>query len=97
MEVVCSDKDLDKSLRDEKTLLKQYGSLRAKLLIRRIQTIRTAHSFEQLKSFPGHFHELSGDRAGQWACSLDQPYRLIFEDAGNLTVRIVEIVNYHGK
>lgn len=25
MEVVCLDKDLDKSLRDEKTLLKQYG------------------------------------------------------------------------
>ncbi|MBO4595536.1 MAG: type II toxin-antitoxin system RelE/ParE family toxin [Bacteroidales bacterium] len=84
-------------MRDEKTLLKRYGSLRAQLLIRRIQTIRMSQSFEQLKSFPGHFHELTGDRSGQWACNLDQPYRLIFEDAGNGTVNIIEIVNYHGK
>ena len=27
----------------------------------------------------GHYHELTGDRKGEWACDLDQPYRLIFE------------------
>lgn len=25
----------------------------------------------------GHYHELLGDRKGEWACDLDQPNRLL--------------------
>lgn len=56
------------------------------------------------------YHELTGDRKGQWACDLDQPYRLIFEPHENPIptdnsgkyiwleikgVEILEITDYH--
>lgn len=61
---------------------------------------------------PGNYHELIGNRKGEWACNLDQPYRLIFrpieepiplDNNGNyiwveiLGVEIMEIDNYHSK
>ena len=49
------------------------------------------------REYPGHFHPLRGDRDGEWACSLDQPYRLIFSYVPEDKVIIIEIVNYHGK
>ena len=63
-------------------------------------------AIDALKNVAGRFHELTGNRAGQWACDLDHPYRLIFKPVlnsdGNIvgliveqTVSILEIVNYH--
>jgi len=97
MDIVFANSEMEDALRDVCVLQKNYGTIRAKLLLRRIQTIRFAGTFEQLKTFPGHFHELKGDREGQWACSLDQPYRLIFTELGEGIVRVEEIVDYHGK
>lgn len=97
MDIVFANSEMEEDLKDNRILQKKYGAIRAKLLQRRIQTIRFAGSFDQLKSFPGHFHELKGDREGQWACSLDQPYRLIFTRIGEGTVSLEEIVDYHGK
>ena len=66
--------------------------------------------FNDLQFLPGNFHNLSADRNGQWSCSLDHPYRLVFEPAATpvptnehgtpiLTemkiVEIIEIVDYH--
>ena len=63
-----------------------------------------------MRHLPGNFHELTGNRKGQWACNLDQPYRLIFapttdpiptdDDGKNIwleliEVEIIEIVDYH--
>jgi toxin HigB-1 len=63
-----------------------------------------------VRGIPGHYHELIGDRKGQWACSLDQPYRLVFtpqenpiptDDNGKYRwieikgIEIIEITNYH--
>ena len=97
MVVVYADKDLKEAMGDEKLLLKLHGKLRSTILLRRIQTIKVVEKVEELKLFPGRFHELTGDRAGQWACDLDQPYRLVFEELPEETVRILEIVKYHGK
>ena len=97
MEVVCKDKELGECLEEPELLDKVYGSIRAKYIRRRLDSIRMAGSLEQLKGFPGRFHELTGDRKGQWACDLDQPYRMILQPAGENTTAIIEITNYHGK
>ncbi len=64
------------------------------------------------KNLPGHYHDLKHNKKGQWACDLDQPYRLLFkphEDPiptnadGQYVweeikgVEIIGIDNYHGK
>jgi len=76
----------------------------------RLYSLLDAETLEDVRREPGNFHELTGDRKGQWACNLDSPYRLIFvphEDpipttgdgryiwAEILGVEIIEIVDYH--
>jgi len=88
------------------------GPLRAKLFNRRLGDLRNSRSLEDVRHLPGHYHELTSDRKGQWACNLDHPYRLVFEphespipaDADGKYiwleikgVEIVEITDYHGK
>lgn len=78
----------------------------------RLRDLLAAETLEDVRYLPGHYHELVGNRKGQWACDLDQPYRLIFEPHENPIptnkdgkyiwieikgVEIVEIENYHGK
>ena len=36
-------------------------------------------SLAEVRYLPGKYHELIGNRKGQWACNLVHPYRLIFE------------------
>lgn len=88
----------------------ELGQLRSKLFRRRLDDIAAVDNMNDLKHLPGHFHELTGDRRGQWACSLDNPYRLVFvsslrpvpiDEKGNYlwnemqSVTILEIVDYH--
>lgn len=95
---------------NQKLCQKEMGKRRAELYLRRINDLFAANVLEDVRNMPGHYHELSGDRKGQWACNLDQPYRLIFvphetpipedEDHRYLWneihgVEIKEIVNYH--
>ncbi len=64
----------------------------------------SAENFADLLHYPGRFHELVGNRKGQWACNLDQPYRLIIWGAepdkaviwAEVTeAEVIEIVDYH--
>lgn len=91
------DKELGECLENPGLLERKYGSIRAKIIRRRLDTVRMASSLEQLRAFPGRFHELTGGRKGQWACDVDQPYRMILEQKGEQTIAIIEITNYHGK
>lgn len=61
-------------------------------------------NFESLRNVVGHFHELVGNRKGEWACDLDQPYRLVFKAGESAdgkkwveitSAEILEIVDYH--
>ena len=69
-----------------------------------------AETLEDLRYVPGNYHELVENRKGQWACDLDQPYRLIFEPHENPIptdkdgkyiwaeikgIEVVEIEDYH--
>lgn len=112
MEITSGNKDLKDFIDDEAKALKKLGQTRAKQFRKRVAQLQLADNLEELRAAIGHYHELTGDRKGQWACDLDQPYRLIFEphekpiptdDNGKYIwveikgVELMEITNYHGK
>ena len=72
--------------------------------------LRFAYTLEELIDLPGNYHELTNNRKGQWACDLDQPYRMIFKPHESpiptnnngqylwreiKAVEVIEVVNYH--
>ena len=99
---------LGKTCVDDKARLKAHGQERSKKLRARLTALHAADNLEQLRHSPGYFHELKADRKGEFACSLDGPYRLIFRpvlqagvvpnnDWSHIThVLITEITDYHG-
>lgn len=110
MKITFSDKKLRKLANDDRLMVKELGKERAKLLRRRLNQLEDAENLEQVRHLPGHYHELTGNRKGQWACDLDQPYRLIFTPHENpipanedgqyiwleiTGVEIIEVTNYH--
>lgn len=110
MKITFKDKDLEKCALNTKYSVKKLGALRSKIFHKRLDDLRDAENLENTRFIPGKFHELIGTRKGQWACDLDQPYRLIFEpheepiptdkDGKYIWieikgVEIIEIVNYH--
>ena len=110
MDILFTNERLHKLCTDQRAAIRKHGSDRAKKIRLRLDDMDAAAHLEVTRHLPGHFHELTGDRAGQLACSLDGPYRLIFEPAnepvprnaaGGLSwaevtaVRILEIVDYH--
>ena len=79
MDISFQNKKLEKLLENPSKLIRELGPLRSKLFLRRLGTLIDARTLEDVRNEPGNFHELKADRKGQWACDLDQPYRLIFE------------------
>jgi proteic killer suppression protein len=110
MNITFADKKLQSIVNDDKKIVKEYGKVRAAKIRDRLAQLKFANSLEDVRHLPGKYHELTGDRKGQWACDLDQPYRLVFEPHEHpvpanehgqyvwlkiLGVEIMEIVNYH--
>lgn len=95
MEVLFADKKLQNAYEKPGELESLLGNRRAELFRIRIQTLKAADNMSQLTAFPGHFHPLRKDRSGKWACSLDQPFRLVFKYVPKDRVVVIEIVNYH--
>ena len=101
-----ADKELARCAGDRAYAVRKLGQRRADVYSVRIDALLRAVDLDSLKYVAGRFHELVGDRVGQWACDLDHPYRLIFKPVlnsdGNIvgliveqTVSILEIVDYH--
>lgn len=110
MNITFSDKNLKKMVHDERKMLRELGKIRAAKLVQRLTQLHIAQTLEDVRHLPGTFHELIGDRKGQWACDLDQPYRLILtphEDPIPVNrhgqynwkeiqgIDVMEIINYH--
>ena len=89
---------------------RHLGRIQAVKFLLRINNLLDATSFEDLRNVPGHFHELTANRKGEWAFSLNEPYRLIvtpskrpipMNENGRFvwseirSAIVVEIVNYH--
>lgn len=104
------DKKLEQIASDYKLSVRKLGERRAKLFHKRIAFLKLIDNLADTIGQVGHFHELVGDRKGQWACDLDQPYRLVFEPTEKpiptdkdgkyiwkaiRVIDIVEIVDYH--
>ncbi|MFZ4632942.1 MAG: type II toxin-antitoxin system RelE/ParE family toxin [Saprospiraceae bacterium] len=110
MNISFTDKKLQNLSSDFKKCRQKMGDRRAKLFVTRLNALKDATTLEDVRHLPGHFHELTGDRKGQWGCELDHPYRLIFRPQETpiptnehgqyvwleiLGVEIVEIIDYH--
>ena len=112
MKITFKDKDLEKCATNAKYGLKKLGAKRFAIFLKRLGDLQFVENLNDIRNYAGKFHELIGTRKGQWACDLDQPYRLIFEPHENPIptdkdgrylwieikgVEIIEITNYHGK
>ncbi len=110
MNITFADKKLQKLVSDDRKMQKELGQPRAKILRRRLTQMQDATTLEDVRDLPGKYHELTGNRKGQWACNLDQPYRLIFtphetpiptNEGGQyiwtevLGIEVIKIINYH--
>lgn len=110
MKITFADKKMAKLVNNDRKMKQAYGASRAKVLRLRLTQLQDACNLEEVRYFPGHYHELTNDRKGQWGCDLDQPYRLVFttiekpiptNEHGQYIwieitgVEIVEIINYH--
>lgn len=108
MQVLFTTKKLKKLI--EQNPEKEYGQQCARQLRKRLLQLEAAETLEELRYQSGRFHELKGDRKGQWACDLAHPYRLVFTptdpiavdsnghkppQAALAAVVIIEIVDYH--
>ena len=110
MEIIFADQKLEKLSADYYKCRQKMGDIRAKLFVTRLNALRDAATLEDVRNLPGRFHELKGERKGQWSCDLDHPYRLVFtahenpiptnEHGQYVWVEItggivIEIVDYH--
>jgi proteic killer suppression protein len=79
MDVDFENKKLAKMCSTEKDLIREFGSVNARRIQRRLQQLRAATVLEDLRPpAPGRCHELTADRAGDLSLDVDHPYRLIF-------------------
>lgn len=110
MYITFNDKKLERLANDDQKMVRVLGKTRATILRRRLNQLAIATTLEDVRHLPGNYHELTGNRKGQWACDLDQPYRLVFiphenpipanADGQYLWIQItgveaMEIINYH--
>ncbi len=110
VEITFNDKKLRKIANDDREMQKELGTRRAKLFRRRLTQLRAAETLEDVRALPGNYHALTKNRKGQWACDLDQPYRLVFTPQERpiptnsdgqycwleiIANEIIEIINYH--
>jgi len=111
VDIAFRNKILKKAFNSEKELKKQFGSEKARLIMRRMAVLRASPVLAEVPhKKPERRHELSGKRSGQFAVDLKHPFRLIFKpdheplsrkDDGGLdltqitAIKILEVEDYH--
>ena len=105
MEILYASRQLKKLCTSERAAVKKYGERFARILFRRISQMKSAENLEALTQHAGHFHPLTADRKGQWACRLQGGLRLVFapgargemviKEITDPTLTILKIVDYH--
>lgn len=102
MDITYKSRKLEKICEDKKVSVKSYGIDMANKIKLRINEIRASDSVEEMIQYQiGRCHALVGDRFGEYAVDLIQPFRLIFikdDDTKQIkVVKIMEIIDYHKK
>lgn len=101
MEIKFDNSTIEKLCSSYKKAISKLGKRNADKLFMRLDTLEAATTLAEVKNMPGKFHQLQGDRAGSWACSLDGGMRLIFRPEGDypphqvICVIIIETIDYH--
>ena len=110
MDIKFRHKKLAKLANDPKKCKQEMGERRTNIFLKRLTDLRDAETLADVRHLPGRYHELKESRKGQWACDLDQPFRLIFCPQENpiptnqhgqyiwfeiVGIEIVEIIDYH--
>ncbi len=111
MKIYYKTRKLQKNCTIEKQMNRKFGTQTAKILGKRLAQLEAVDTFEDMRSIPGvKCHELSGNRAGQLAVHLNQPYRLVFIPNNELApqkpkygldwsevtdILITDIIDYH--
>ena len=100
MDITYKSRKLEKICEDKKVSVKSYGIDMANKIKLRINEIRASDSVEEMIQYQiGRCHALVGDRFGEYAVYLVQPFRLIFikdDDTKQIkVVKIMEIIDYH--
>jgi plasmid maintenance system killer protein len=80
MDLLFSDKKLEKECSDDRLLQRRHGAMRAGKIKSRLAVLASAARLSDIGPpyrGPMRCHELKGPRAGQLSVDLDHPYRLI--------------------
>ncbi len=86
MEIEFRTSKLAKQCNIHKNAVRKWGPQLADKLRRRLDDLVAAENLEDMRTaFPGRYHELKGDRAGQLSLDLEHPQRLLFEPAHDVT------------
>jgi toxin HigB-1 len=73
----------------------KFGGMDVTKAMARLKLLHAAKSLEDIPPLKSvGLHALSGDRQGQWAMTINGPWRLVFRFA-NGDAHDVEIVDYH--
>ncbi len=103
MEILFANSQIEKLCTSPERAVKKYGARCARILLDRMRQMRLAENIRELSQQSGHFHALTGERKGQWACNLLGGLRLVFVPGarGEMVLKeityltITEIVDYH--
>lgn len=96
MQIEFRTKQLEGWYKDSKTAQRALGFSLAQKYVLRINTIKQAEDFDELKEIRSlRVHALKGHRSGQFAMNLDGFHRLIVTDRGEI-VRIEEVSKHYG-
>jgi proteic killer suppression protein len=75
--------------------IRGFASLDRELLAKRLAVLNAATALKDIPPLKSiKLHPLKGDRAGQWAISVNGPWRICFEIKDGHAFE-VEIVDYH--
>lgn len=110
MHIEYANRKLEKVFNDATRLKKEFGADQAQKIQRRLAVLEAAVNLAEVPTEkPDRCHSLKGNREGEFAVNLKQPYRLIFRPQepvprlpdGALdkmqvkAIIILEVVNYH--
>lgn len=96
MELRYATNALEKQCTEERYMQRKLGVQVAKKLRLRLAELRRASELADLLLGAGNWEELKQDRQGQWSAHLTRNWRLIVEpDGNNVTVKVIEITDYH--
>lgn len=91
MEVFFGNRKLCRIFSSGQLLLREYGQENGRLIMRRMSVLMAAPTLSEVPATkPERRHELTNDRAGQFAVDVKQPYRLVFVPLGDPVPRLPE-------